>query len=381
MIMDKIKQLAVLAYVFNKTGDKLLFVRRNAEPGVGMWLPPGGHVEQHETPVQAAVREVYEETGQELTVPGPRSLDENTYEVPAPDRIQVEDIDEDHQHIDWIYVGHVVQERPIRCEKGKEVRWLGKEDIESMSTFDNVREYAKRLLSFQLAKAEIPRADLHIHEYEYLEKVYKKLVNHGMESSSTGHGLDHARRTLHNGLDIAVREGAKRLVVALACLLHDITRDTQAGIEHWMEGADMAEDVMREAGIPEDIRDVVLQCIRDHEMYEFSGNTSSALCLESQVVQDADRLDAIGAIGIARCFMYSGAHGNKLWDPEEPIASYDPTDSSMSAIGHFQEKLLFLKDSMNTGYAKEVARERHEFMLRFLKQLGRETGILGSGLW
>jgi len=378
--MNKTKELTVLVYLFNMKEDKLLFVKRNTKPGVGMWLPPGGHVREKETPIQAAIREVYEETGQEFTVPEQHCLDERTFEIPLPDRIQVEDIDENHQHVDFIYVGKITHEKPIRCEKGKEVKWLSKEDINSVPTFDNVRDYAKQLLSVQPEIEEL-RTYLDATEYELLEKVYEKLCEYCHEASPTGHGLDHARRTFYNGLDIAIKENANLLVVGLSCLLHDVARDIQTNREHWIDGANVAEDLMKEAGIPEDVRNLVHQCILEHELYSFSKSQPITLSLESKIVQDADRLDAIGAIGIARCFMYSGSHGNELWDPKEKIEPFDPTDSSKSAIGHFQEKLLLLKDSMNTDYAKKLAWERHEFILRFLRQLRRESGIPGGGFW
>lgn len=108
------------------------------------------------------------------------------------------------------------------------------------------------------------------------------------------------------------------------------------------------------------------------------GNELEATSLEAKIVRDADRLDAIGAIGIARTFAYGGAKGRKLYDKEEEarttMSETEYRQKNTSSVTHFYEKLLLLKDLMVTEKGKQMALERHQFMESFLKQLQHEIG-------
>lgn len=119
----------------------------------------------------------------------------------------------------------------------------------------------------------------------------------------------------------------------------------------------------------------ILNCVEFHEEYGFSGKGKIASDIETLIVQDADNLDAIGAVGIARVFAYGGAHNIPIWTPEIPLpkGNWDETmPKSRSQIHHFYEKLLRLKDNMNTKVAKKMAIKRHKFMESYLKEFFKE---------
>ena len=171
--------------------------------------------------------------------------------------------------------------------------------------------------------------------------------------NADGHGAEHSLRVFRNAALIAETEpAADRLVVSLAALLHDaddhklFQTENNANARRFLDGQGI--DVDTAGRICEAINSVSFSKNRDRRPET----------IEGQIVQDADRLDAIGAVGIARTFAYGGRHGRT---PE-------------ASIGHFYDKLLFLKDMMNTGKAKEMAGSRHALMERFLVEWDRETG-------
>ena len=171
--------------------------------------------------------------------------------------------------------------------------------------------------------------------------------------NSDGHGADHTLRVYHNALMIAKDHPECCLeTVALAALLHDADDHKLFSTENNANArAFLAEHGMDQAAI-ERICSII-------NSVSFSKNRGRKPdCLEGEIVQDADRLDAIGAVGIARTFAYGGGHGRGL-------------DAS---IAHFHEKLLLLKDEMNTETAKAMAEARHEFMESFLAEYAFETG-------
>lgn len=167
---------------------------------------------------------------------------------------------------------------------------------------------------------------------------------------------------------LALTEGANLWVVELAALCHDLEDwklSPQKRIEPWLS----------ELGV--DVR-TINQVLWIAENLSFKGAdvAQAPLSLEGQVVQDADRLDAIGAIGIARAFAYGGYKGRLLYDPSEQAQRHerfeDYQKSQSSSLMHFYEKLLLLKDRLNTPSAKAIAQERHRYMesfvLRFLQE-------------
>ena len=169
--------------------------------------------------------------------------------------------------------------------------------------------------------------------------------------NADGHGFDHSMRVYRNALRIAETEpGADLSVVSLGALLHDAD-------DHKLfhtENNENARHFLREHNICPDTEDRICEAINAVSFSKNNGKCPDTI--EGRIIQDADRLDAIGAIGIARTFAYGGKHGRT---PEASIA-------------HFHEKLLLLKDLMNTEKAREIAESRHMFMEEFLREWERE---------
>lgn len=170
-------------------------------------------------------------------------------------------------------------------------------------------------------------------------------------SDSSGHDFAHTLRVCRMAEKLALAEGAEIAVVKLAALLHDVddhklspdTADTQS----------RAAAFLGQQGVDPDTAEKVLRII---SQVSFSRNTLPPDTLEGKCVQDADRLDALGAIGIARTFAFGGAHGRAIYAP----------DDAASSIAHFYDKLLLLKDRMNTDAGKALALQRHQFLENFL---------------
>ena len=174
-------------------------------------------------------------------------------------------------------------------------------------------------------------------------------------ADSSGHDYHHTLRVHALAGAIAEAEGADRTLVELAALLHDV--DDHKLSPDTAENKDRAVTFLRSQAVPEgDIQKIV----RIIDQISFSRNTLPPDTLEGKCVQDADRLDAMGAIGIARTFAFGGSHGRAMHDPEG-------SDSSTS-IAHFYEKLLLLKDRMNTETGRRLAQHRHAFLETYLAQ-------------
>jgi len=200
-----------------------------------------------------------------------------------------------------------------------------------------------------------------------------------MQGESSGHDWWHIYRVWQTSLYIAAREKVDRDVVQLAALLHDIG-DWKFHDGDESVGPRLAREWLQSLAVDENIIDHVCTIIAN---LSFKGADVKAapLSAEGQVVQDADRLDAIGAIGIARAFAYGGSKGREMHDPEAaPVlhSSFEQYKASRgTTINHFHEKLVLLKDRLNTPTARVLAERRHTFMLEFLKQFDEEWNING----
>lgn len=186
------------------------------------------------------------------------------------------------------------------------------------------------------------------------------------------HDFQHIERVRKNAQIISQEEGAVRTdLIELAVLLHDVSDVKYSG----SEGKAKENAILDELGLPLSDRQEIVEII---ESVSFSGgHEKEAKTIEAKIVRDADRLDAIGAVGIARTFAYGGAKGRKLYDWSEAarmnMSESEYRSQETSSVTHFYEKLLLLKDLMVTETGKKLAKQRHEFMLAFIDQLKIET--------
>lgn len=199
-------------------------------------------------------------------------------------------------------------------------------------------------------------------------------VKQTLTGAEAGHDWFHAERVWKNTRAIAQKESCHVLVAELAALLHDIA-DAKFHDGDEEKGPAMARKFLTDQKAEEEIIEQVVNIIRNISFA--GGNTEKGFySIELDVVQDADRLDALGAIGIARTFHYGGHKNRLLYDPEvKPNMHMDKKtyrNSTAPTINHFYEKLLLLKDRMNTETGKKMAKERHDYMIGFLQQFYRE---------
>jgi len=195
-----------------------------------------------------------------------------------------------------------------------------------------------------------------------------------LEKNGAHHDIYHALRVKKNAERIMKKEGGDELVILAASLLHDIFRYKETeGISHYgKEPLREIKKILETTSISKEKIPLILDCIRTHEEYVFAG-FDRPKTMEEEVLQDADRLDALGAIGIARCFHYSGELKEPIYVPNAKIEKYNPKVlGTKSTITHFYEKLLKLENSMNTRTGKAIAKKRTEFMKNYLKQFFAE---------
>ena len=195
-----------------------------------------------------------------------------------------------------------------------------------------------------------------------IDYVQKKLKGEG-----TGHDWWHIYRVWQNAKTIAQKEGGNQFVIELAALLHDIA-DHKFHNGDESVGPKVASEFLNSLSVSTKIINRVILIMKE---ISFSKEMLPS-SLEGKIVQDADRLDAIGAIGIARTFAYGGYKEREIYNPNIPPTKYatkeDYKKNTNPTINHFYEKLLLLKDLMNTTTAKAMARERHIFMENYLEQ-------------
>lgn len=209
------------------------------------------------------------------------------------------------------------------------------------------------------------------------DEILKATVDHIRQllaGDSSGHDWHHIERVWKTAVTIGGGEGADLVVVQLAALLHDIADwkfhggDDTAGpraARAWLERFSV------EAATIEHVCEIIATL-----SFKGAGVATPMRTLEGKVVQDADRLDALGAVGIARAFAYGGHKGRELYDPAVPPTPHDSfgayKKNAGPTINHFYEKLLLLKDRMNTAVGRRLAEDRHRFMEAYLEQFFAE---------
>ncbi|MBJ8027303.1 HD domain-containing protein [Bacillus cereus group sp. N21] len=206
------------------------------------------------------------------------------------------------------------------------------------------------------------------------EKIQKTVafVRNILETDASGHDWYHIERVHKLAISLSEKEGGDRFVIEMAALLHDVADEKlneseEAGmkkVSDWLEGLNVTEEE----------NEHILHIIMN--MSYKGGHGGKVSTLEGKIVQDADRLDALGAIGIARTFAYGGAKGRLMYDPNIPpreeMTKEEYRKNDDPSLNHFYEKLLKLKDLMNTDAAKREAEIRHRYMEEFIEQFMKE---------
>ena len=217
------------------------------------------------------------------------------------------------------------------------------------------------------------------HRFESWEKRFEKKLNESNLGNDPAHDLAHFRRVVAAAKTLAEGEGANLAVVIPAAYLHDLINvpksdprrsqasrlSAQAATEYLQgEGYDLAP---------------LVEIAHAIEAHSYSAQIE-ARSLEAKVVQDADRLDGLGAIGVARCFAVGGIMGRRFYDPADPFGEQRTLDDLVNTVDHFYVKLFKTADTLQTQAGREEGRRRVEFMRRFLDQLDREVRPSGGAL-
>jgi len=212
------------------------------------------------------------------------------------------------------------------------------------------------------------------------EEIILKTIEHvksKLSGEGTGHDWWHVYRVWKNAKHIAEVEKADSFIVELSALLHDIA-DWKFNDGDETIGGKVSREWLESLGLEKEIVEHVCEII-DTSSFKGAGVENKIKTLEGKILQDADRLDAIGAIGIARAFAYGGNKNREVYNPdikpEFHATSEQYKNNKGTTINHFYEKLLLLKDLMHTNTAKHMAKEKHEFMELFLDKFMKEWEV------
>ena len=312
-----------------RRGDRFLICRRPAHKARGLlWEFAGGKVEPGETKEAALARECREEL--DIEVAAGEVYMELTHVYPD---LTV--------HL-TLFNARIVSGEPKLLEHAA-LAWITPAEI---GRYEFCPADEKILARLQTPLPELAKA--------YVGALFA--------GNADGHDLQHTLRVHALALRLARAEGANETVAGLAALLHDA--DDEKLSPQTAGNLSNAAGFLSANGVEEETAARVLQCIREVSFHKGLAPTSP----ESRCVQDADRLDAIGAVGIARAFAYGGAHGRALYDPNAPRGSGGGVDT----VSHFYDKLLLIKDRMQTEAGKSLAENRHAALLRFLEEFYAE---------
>lgn len=211
---------------------------------------------------------------------------------------------------------------------------------------------------------------------EIIDKTVE-FVKQKLEGAEAGHDWFHIERVWKLSKKIAQDEDCNQDVVELSALLHDIADPKFHNGDETL-ALKVSREFLESQNTPKDIIEQVLFVIKNIS-FKNRGEAPKDLPIELKIVQDADRIDAIGAIGVGRTFNFGGFKNNPMYHPDiKPQLNMSKDEykkSNGTTINHFYEKLLLLKDLMNTEKGKEIAQERHDFMLKFLDQFYKEWNV------
>jgi uncharacterized protein len=205
------------------------------------------------------------------------------------------------------------------------------------------------------------------------QPTFYKWTSEQMAAADSGHGIDHVQRVVENAKRLGLAEQANPAVFLPAAWLHDCVSVAKNSPQRSLASrlaAKAASEFLESIDYPSDLIPAVVHCIEAHS---FSANIPCE-SMEAKVVQDSDRLEAVGAIGLARCLMTGGSMRQRLYHPDSPFPIDRPAMDNVQSVDHFFAKLLGLHKTMQTDAGRAEARQRTEFLISFLKQLGYEIG-------
>lgn len=212
----------------------------------------------------------------------------------------------------------------------------------------------------------------------YIEKL-KPFIEEIFKNDLSGHDVKHLERTLNNALYIQKREGGDKIIIGISAYLHDIHRIMQNRAGCFIapkDSLDMVRNILSNIDITKEQEDEICYCIEHHENYNWNGNNVKNK--NALILQDADNLDAIGAVGIARTLYYSGSHGIPIHDDKISLKEnndyFEENGYGDSTTYHIYHKLLKLADYMNTKTAKKLAKKKTKIMKDFAENLLSEWG-------
>lgn len=214
---------------------------------------------------------------------------------------------------------------------------------------------------------------------EHFINLLRPEVKKFFEKDSSGHDIKHLERTMKTALFLQSSEGGDELIIGVAAFLHDVHRILQNERGSYCspkESLPIIEKLLNDIKFPKDKISKVLHSIEYHEVYNWN-KEEQVDDIETLILQDADNMDTIGAMGIGRSFSYGGANNRPMFDSEVPLDccndyKEENGNKDASTIHHFYHKLLKLGDNMNTNTAKELAKERIEFMKLFIDKFMNE---------
>ena len=195
----------------------------------------------------------------------------------------------------------------------------------------------------------------------------KKVVKSKLGKNDPAHDFEHVMRVYRNAERICKNENGNKKLILSAVLLHDIIKIKNRK-DSALKSAKLSEKILKENYFLDDEITIISDAIKEHSFSK--GKIPSTL--EGKILQDADRLDAIGAIGLARVFSFSGSNNRPFYDPKDPFSKNRNLNDNKWAIDHFYEKLLTLEEKMNTKTGKTIAKKRTKTLKDFLKELKNE---------
>lgn len=207
---------------------------------------------------------------------------------------------------------------------------------------------------------------------KYIEQL-KPYVIELFKNDSSGHDISHLERTMNTALYLQEKEGGDRIIIGISAFLHDVHRIMQNESGKFVSPKDSLntiKEMLSKTDLSDEQVNKICYCIEYHEQYNWNGNNVNDI--NTLILQDADNLDAIGAIGIGRTFSYGGSHNVIMYDPSVPLNEKndyaEDNGDDESTIHHFYHKLFKLGNNMNTKTAKELSKKRTDFMKDFVNE-------------